>query len=181
MSCLSVQGKRQLIGLRLCARQPSRLITVGEDVRGFETHSPNVVVYELLRFNEQPCMLFILWSNLPSAVVEDAQSLSFVTLAEKWVRDLAGFMESAAIAGWDSAPAGQLHVWYERSLKTLRASDHTQFLFDPTILLLRLILHLQSTLMTRHNQQIWKGRRFSASSPGIHSEVEGRVVEKNGR
>jgi hypothetical protein len=108
-------------------------------------------------------MLFILWSNLPSAVVQDAQSLSFAKLAEKWIKDLAGFMESAAISGWDSAPAGQLHAWYQDSMDTLRASEPNLFLFDPTILLLRLVLHLQSTLLTRHNFTINKPGKGNAS------------------
>ena len=64
-------------------------------------------------------MLFILWSNLPSAVVQDAQSLSFAKLTKKWIMDLAGFMENAAISGWDSAPAGQLHAWYQQSMESL--------------------------------------------------------------
>ncbi len=108
-------------------------------------------------------MLFILWSNLPSAVVEDAQSLSFAALAEKWVNNLAGFMESSAIGEWDSAPAGQLHIWYERSMKTLRTSDPSLFLFDPTVLLLRLIVHLQSILISRHNFAINKPGKSKAS------------------
>ena len=108
-------------------------------------------------------MLFILWSHLPSAVVQDAQSLSFATLAEKWVKDLAGFMDSVAISGWDATPAGSLHAWYQRSMETLRASESSLFLFDPTILLLRLVLHLQSTLLTHHNFTINKLGKGNAS------------------
>ena len=151
------------LSFRLCARQPSRLVAIGEDVGTFESHPPNVVVYELLHYNEQPCMLFILWSNLPSAVLEDAQSLSFATLAQKWVNDLTDFMETAAIDDWDSSPAGQLHIWYERTMKALRTSDPSLFLFDPTILSLRLVTHLQSTLLTHHNFAINKSGKSKTS------------------
>ena len=108
-------------------------------------------------------MLFVLCSNLSSAVVEEAQSLSFASLVKKWVSDLVDFMESVAIDGWDSAPAGQLHAWYTASMKTLQSSDRTQFLFDPTVLLLRLMLHFQTTLQERHSFAINRQGRNNTS------------------
>lgn len=109
-------------------------------------------------------MLFTLWSSLPSAVVDDAQSLSFATLVEQWISDLVRFMEGAAFDGWDSAPAGQLHIWYSTSMKALRQSDPLLYLFDPTILLLNLILHLQSTLQSRHHFVINKPGKGKSSA-----------------
>ena len=111
---------------------------------------------ELLHVNTQPCLLFILWPNTPSVVVEDAFQLSFAILAEKWIEDLALFMEAVALDDWDSAPATKLHSWYDGALKRLKASDQNTFLFDPTVLLSQLLVHLHSSILARHCYDITK-------------------------
>jgi len=101
---------------------------------------------EFLHINTQLCLLFILWPNIPSVVVEDVFQLSFAILAEKW-KDLALFMEAVALDDWDSAPATKLHSWYDSALKRLKASDQNTFLFDPTVLLSQLLIHLHLSIL----------------------------------
>jgi hypothetical protein len=114
----------------------------------FEGHAPNTVIHELLNINLKPCVLFIKWPTLPTLVKDSASQMSFSVLAQNWVNDLAQFLEDVEMNFGDAVPASSFQEWYSRTLKRLREADPKQYLFDPTIFLARLLIHLRSTLQT---------------------------------
>ena len=139
---------------RLTAKEPSRLIDLGTDVGSFEGLAPNTVIQELLLINQRPCVLFIRWPTLPSAVVDAAAQLSFSVLAQNWINDLAQFLEDTEVTLGDAVPASKFQEWYSRTLKVLHSADPRQYLFDPTLFLSRLLIHLRSTLHMIHHFDI---------------------------
>ena len=112
----------------------------------FEDHALNTIIHELLNINLKLCVLFIKWPALPTLVMDSASQLSFSTLAQNWVDDLSQFLEDVDMNIGDAVPASSLQEWYSCALKRLREADPKQFLFDPTIFLARLLVHLRSTL-----------------------------------
>jgi len=135
-----------LIFCRLSIRQPSRVIYFLSDTSGFETHTPNLIVHELLHVNQKPCILFMWWPALPSLVTDEATKLSFIARAQYWVNDLVQFLEGEECVG-DSFPASKLQEWYAATLKILCSVDPRHYLFDPTVFLVRMLVHLRSTLL----------------------------------
>ena len=106
-----------------------------------------MIVHELLHVNRKPCMLFVRWAAVPTLVVDEATELSFTARAQHWVNDLVQFLESGECGG-DSFPASKLQEWYATTLNTLRGADSRQYLFDPTLFLSRMFIHLRTTLVT---------------------------------
>jgi hypothetical protein len=83
---------------------------------------------------------------LPTLVMDSALQLSFSTLAQNWVNDLTHFLEDVDINFGDTVPASSIQAWYSHILKTLREADPKLYLFDPTVFVARLLIHLRSTL-----------------------------------
>lgn len=138
----------------LTSRAPSRLIDLGMDVGTFETHAPNAIIQELLHVNQRPCVLFIRWPTLHTLVTDAASQLSFSALAQNWINDLCQFLEDAEVNLGDAVPASRFQEWYACTLKYLREADPKRYLFDPTLFLARLLIHLHSTLYTINHLDI---------------------------
>lgn len=130
----------------MTSKEPSRLVDLGIDTGSFESHAPNTIIHELLNINLKPCVLFIKWPVLPTIVKDSASQLSFSTLAQNWVNELCQYLEDVEVNFGDAVPASSLQEWYSHTLKRLREADPKQYLFDPTIFLARLLIHLRSTL-----------------------------------
>lgn len=127
---------------------PSRIIDLGTDIGNFETHAPNAIINELLLVNEKPCVLFIKWPTLHTLVTDAASQLSFSSLAQNWITNLCQFLDDAETNLGDAVPASKLQEWYSQTLRRLRDADPNRYLFDPTLFLARLLIHLRSTLYT---------------------------------
>jgi hypothetical protein len=81
-------------------------------------------------------------------VTDAASQLSFSTLAQNWINDLCQFLEDAEVNLGDAVPASKFQERYSLTLKCLREADPKRYLFDPTLFLARLLIHLRSALYT---------------------------------
>ena len=100
-------------------------------------------------FNANPCLLFIRCSSDPSAVLDEAISISFTTRASQTANSLKRYLESAGVAG-DAVSSSKISNWYQAMCHDLKKSNRYDHLFDPTLLVVGIMKHLVTSLQTNN-------------------------------
>ena len=80
-------------------------------------------------------------------VKEEAENLRFRTQVLQAANDLVTFLEKSGVPG-DAVQSSCLSQWYKAKYTDLKSSAPTDFLFDPSILVVGIIQELVTTLNT---------------------------------
>ena len=83
----------------------------------------------------------------PEHIKQEAEILSFRTQVVKAANDLVTSLEKSGVPG-DAVPSSCLSGWYKAKYTDLKSSVHTDFLFDPSVLVVGIIQELVTTLIT---------------------------------
>jgi len=129
----------------LCAKENSVIVGLIAETGEWVLDSSTSIVRDLLEINRDPCFVFLRSDPDPREIASEAEKLCFKTRTLQVIDSLQAFLESRGVRG-DAVHSSALADWYGLQFKELKKVSPSLYLFDPSILLSRLVRNLVFTL-----------------------------------